>query len=865
MKKIFLFLVSLVVSFSSCDRLVYDELAELHSEIDALKNRMDKICEEMNTNISSLQTIVSSFNKSDYIKSIAPIVEDGVEIGYVITFTESGSVTIYHGKDGVDGKPGKDGHIPVVGASQGDDGLWYWTVDGAWVLDGKGNRIPTEGTLPRFKIEDDYWYVSYDNGTTWQKQGKAVGENGADGEDGKDGTDGVDGKPGTDGAPGTDGDAMFQCVNVGTDGVEFILADGTTFVIPFYGKIGLTFELVDNEAGALPGSQIIVKYNLTGASDNTKVSASSDGNYSVYVRKADKDGGELVITCPEVYVDGYVNVIVAENAAYYDFYVINFYENKINFSKGLQYTIPAQGGKIKIPYSSNFGYEMKLTSGSNWMSFEKTKAPAMVSEEIEITALMNMSSSSRVGKISFYPENSEKLYRELTITQSGAYYSIDQYKFAFPYEGGTVTANVKSSRGLKLIMPSDQTWLSAEVTSSSDETTHVVNVKALKNSGNVKRNATIQVYSKDGSVKLGTIELVQVSVHEENPNDMIFKVRVNYANDFTTYLPLTGSLDCYVDWGDGLVEYVKRSVSSSSWVSHKYNVSTPTSFRVKISGTVPNISSSSLPAHSVQEVEQWGLTGLTSLSSAFTGNTLLTKVPTDDGGAFVNVTNCSSMFNGCVVLSEIPNGLFDNCAKVSTFDSVFKNCASIKTIPDNLFKNCKAVTSFSSCFYSCSLLSSIPDRLFEGCEKVTSFNAAFEYCENLTEIPANIFKGCVLTTSLNSIFERCSSLEIVHEGLFSGLSNVSDLGRCFLHCDNLRELPIGLFDDQRKVVNFQYAIAYCGKLVMESPFTIIDGKKVHFYERANYPDHFVTPKNFSDCFMNSLKLTDYSSIPTEWK
>ena len=148
---------------------------------------------------------------------------------------------------------------------------------------------------------------------------------------------------------------------------------------------------------------------------------------------------------------------------------------------------------------------------------------------------------------------------------------------------------------------------------------------------------------------------------------------------------------------------------------------------------------------------------------------------------------------------------------------------------------------------------------------MTSFKAAFEYCENLTEIPANIFKGCVLTTSLHSIFERCSSLEIVHEGLFSGLSNVSDLGRCFLYCDNLRELPVGLFDDQRKVVNFQYAIAYCGKLVMESPFTIIDGKKVHFYERANYPDHFVTPKIFSDCFIGSSKLTDYSSMPTEWK
>lgn len=63
----------------------------------------------------------------------------------------------YSGKDGVDGSDGKDG------------------------TDGK------DGITPKFKIENKYWYVSYDNGSTWEQVGKATGEDGKDGKDGEDG------------------------------------------------------------------------------------------------------------------------------------------------------------------------------------------------------------------------------------------------------------------------------------------------------------------------------------------------------------------------------------------------------------------------------------------------------------------------------------------------------------------------------------------------------------------------------------------------------------------------------------------------------------------------------------------------------
>ena len=843
----------MMLIFAGCEGFVRDEIAELHSEIDVLKRRLDELCDRFNTNISSLQTMVDVLRKADYIESIVPVVENGKEVGYVITFTESGSVTIYHGTDGNDGLPGKDGHTPIVGVKQAEDGLWYWTIDGEWMTDADGNKILSEGALPLLKIEDQYWKVSYDNGKTWVTLGKAVGE------------DGVDGSPGADGLPGKDGDAMFQSVTVGPTEVEFVLADGTTFIIPFYGKIGIEFDIENSEAGALPGSQIVVNYTLTGASDQTKVTGSSDGNYSVLVKSTSKDAGKLLITCPEPYVDGYVNVIIADNNGYYDLHVINFYENKITFSKGLTYTIPAEGGAVKVPFSSNFGYTIKVTSGANWLSYVQTKAPAMTSAEIEVTAAMNMNSSSRTGKIAFYPDNSDKIYREVTITQAAATYSIDQWKFAIPTEGGSVVANVKSTRGLKVVVPSNVSWLTSEITSVNGSS-YVLTTTSQQNPDDVRRNATISLYSADGSMSLGTIEIVQVGKEEENPNDMIFKVRANYVNGFTAYLPIAGTCDCYIDWGDGLVEYVNRTISNASTVpSHKYNVSEPTTFRVKISGTVRQISSSYVPAYSVEEVEQWGLTGLTSLANAFRNNDILRRIPNDDGGAFVNVTTCAYMFAECSNLEEVPSGLFDSCAQVTTFAGCFQTCKSLKTIPSGLFANCKNVTDFSYCFNACDSMESIPNGLFAGCSKVTSFQYTFNNCTVLKAIPADTFAGCEQNTTFYYTFANCSTIEMIPESLFDDSKNVISFSRTFYSCSNLKFVSPRIIDNHRKVTNFSYFLASCINLECESLYTMINGEKVHLYERVAYPDYFVNPTTFNGCFYNSPKLTDYKSIPSNWK
>ena len=266
MKKLSLLLLTLTVCFfTACHKDIWAELENLDQRV----TKLEELCKEMNTNITSLQTIVSVLQSNDFITGIVEIKKNGEVIGYTITFGKHDPITIYHGQDGKDGADGKDGqngsaNAPVIGVAQDTDGVYYWTLNGEWLLDDNGNKLPVsgkdgqngtngsngqdgtdgkdgqdgtdgkdgqdgtdgkDGVTPQLKIEDGYWYISYDNGATWTQLGKATGEDGKDGQNGSNGTDGKDGKD------GQDGDSMFQSVTQDDNYVYFTLADGTVIKI----------------------------------------------------------------------------------------------------------------------------------------------------------------------------------------------------------------------------------------------------------------------------------------------------------------------------------------------------------------------------------------------------------------------------------------------------------------------------------------------------------------------------------------------------------------------------------------------------------------------------------------------------------
>ena len=241
MQKLLPLLMCVLLLLGCSDK--YDDSA-LRNDLNDLENRVAKLedlCKQMNTNISSLQTIVTALQNNVYVTGTTPLMKDGKEIGYTITFSKGNPITIYHGKDGQDGE---DGTTPTIGVKKDTDGVYYWTLNGGFIVvdggkikaEGKDGTNGTNGTTPQFKIENDYWFVSYDNGTNWTQLGKATGED------------------------GVGGDSMFSGVDyeTSTDYVIFTLSNGTQIKLPTWSAFEALQRLCNETNTNLSALQTIV-------------------------------------------------------------------------------------------------------------------------------------------------------------------------------------------------------------------------------------------------------------------------------------------------------------------------------------------------------------------------------------------------------------------------------------------------------------------------------------------------------------------------------------------------------------------------------------------------------------------------------
>ena len=272
---------------------------------------------ETNTNIEALQTLLST---TDYITAVTPVVKDGVEVGFTISFLNTPAITIYHGTKG---DKGDKGDTPQIGAAQGEDGNWYWTLNGELLTDTDGNPIRANGTqggqgdqgpagddapLPQLAtgaklneqqittdsqekaIVKDAIYLSVDGGKTWTR------------------VSGEKGEQGNTGATGEKGDSFFESVDT-TDPncVTFTLAnEGGSFSVPRYVGISLTFSISDL---FLPHNTLAkIQCTVTGidkptkdnlylitAPDGWKVVINDDLSINVTAPDADSEGEILVM------------------------------------------------------------------------------------------------------------------------------------------------------------------------------------------------------------------------------------------------------------------------------------------------------------------------------------------------------------------------------------------------------------------------------------------------------------------------------------------------------------------------------------------------------------------------------------------
>ena len=155
--------------FVSCTDTSY-----IDKELEDLKNQVAELqqqCSSLNSSLETLDQTLTALKNRDFVTSVNPVQgTDGKVTGYVITFVNHPTITIWLPEEKQETVPPTQVHVPVISVKMAQDGQYYWTCDGEFITDASGNKIPTgaDGATPKLKVEDQKWYVSYNGGTSWE-------------------------------------------------------------------------------------------------------------------------------------------------------------------------------------------------------------------------------------------------------------------------------------------------------------------------------------------------------------------------------------------------------------------------------------------------------------------------------------------------------------------------------------------------------------------------------------------------------------------------------------------------------------------------------------------------------------------------
>ena len=506
MKKLLTFTVLLaVVGFTSCK---YDD-DDIWNSVHGLEDRvakLEELCKQMNTNISSLQTIVTALQNNDYITGVTPITNDGEIIGYTITFAKSNSITIYNGtdgKDGIDGEDGADAVTPIIGVKQDSDGVYYWTLNGDWLTDDEGNKIKAEGTdgkdgadgsggedgtngkdgiTPKLEIREGYWWISYDNGTNWTQLGKATGE------DGKDGTD------------GKDGSSIFKSVIEDDENVYFTLADDTIITIPKSVTLSIRFDS-SNLINISAGETKTLNYTITSSSETVTIETFEQAGWKVEITEQTKLTGTIAITAPNPIRDGKILIILTDaHNSYMKTITLKGVGNTITTVQDT-YTVNAAGGLLDVAVTANIDYTIQIPQDAKtWLSVQSQ------GENIRFSVAENESYDGRSADITLAGVDGTTSCR-VTITQlQKDAIILSESDYELTNEQQTLQVVLQSNTDLLVAIPETDTWITHVSTRAMTERT--LNFNIASNDGSQSRTGHITIQTTDKNV-FQTITIVQ--------------------------------------------------------------------------------------------------------------------------------------------------------------------------------------------------------------------------------------------------------------------------------------------------------------------------------------------------------------------
>lgn len=470
--------------------------------------------------------------------------------------------------------------------------------------------------------------------------------------------------------------------------------------------------------------------------------------------------------------------------------------------------IESAGGEIKISVDSSVDWYAETTD-ANWVAL----LPSGNSLSIVIPSYNDK--VPRTTRVDVKNKADNIALGSISVTQSGDDSGVelslsvelndeDEHVF-FIGDGGEYTVQVLTDQ--PWATKTDVPWIQID----EDHEANLFTVTASPNITFSQRSAAIVVSTGTGLDNQISIEVPVLQLWTSEA--MVLTVRVDETTDNTTTLPFydlddkwsNAVINCVVDWGNGKMQHVLTPIPT-----HQYEE--PGTYVVRIYGKVESFATNIYELGQNQDmkntiiaVNSWGNVGLRSIKYGFTQCRNLEYIAEPGKDSFADLVSAYQTFNGCESLQEAPHGFFMNAPKLEDAYGVFQATTSLKAAPDSLFAG----------------------------------------LDNLTRVTRAFWR---------------SGIQTIGKDMFVGCTVLEDVGQAFYQTTNITSIPHNIFDDNVNITKFPNVFNGCTGVEGESPYTMVNGEKVHLYERVNYPEIFAAPRTITNAFLHCTKLSDYDAI-----
>ncbi len=362
-----------------CTGMVQEELEATHAKLEALQ----KAAAEASKQLEDLTVIVKLLENSDD-HTIDPASLKVTEDGYEVSFKDGETIVIPFGKDGKDGRT-----LIPVGVMQDEDSLYYWQVDGEWLLDDEGNKMRAgatdgadgadgaDGVMPQIVVENGSWWIVFEG-----QEPVEIAK-----------------------CEDIDGVGVFSDIDV-TDPERLILTllNGTKLEIPYYFAIKVSFSGAAKDTVLIGAGELLpIPYEVLvegAGSEPVVVTSGTDGVYFSRIVEGEQPGkGMVLVQAPAVFSEGYI-FLTAYCGGCSAVKMISFEGREVTLAAETSTVRLASGADtVKVAYTANFDYV--VSSDTTWLKV----VPNPADSTLTFISKPNVADTVRTGTVTVSPKD----------------------------------------------------------------------------------------------------------------------------------------------------------------------------------------------------------------------------------------------------------------------------------------------------------------------------------------------------------------------------------------------------------------------------------------------------------------------------